>query len=396
MKLIKTYKYKLKLTKQQTDLVCSWVGACRYVFNLAKETKLTAYKSGKNLSKYDLMKQLVDLKDVEWIKSVPSQTLQNVIERLDFAYQSYFSKLKSGEINQKKNEYIAKRLLKGLEINENKLADFGKPKWARKDEYKSILFKSVFKTEKGFSLPKLGTVAVFKDRMPEGKLKTATIIKEHNAFFICITFESESRNLYPTSESQAVGIDMGIAYFLVDSNGCFVENPRHTKKYEDKLRVKNRALARKVKDSSGFKKTKKELNKLHRTIANVRADFLHKVSLQYVKENSLIVCEDLKVKNMIKFGNLSKHIADVSWSKFFSMLDYKALLYEKEFVQINPKYTSQTCNSCGHISSENRKTQSEFECVCCGHKQNADFNAAKNILGEGIAFNRQREALACA
>ena len=79
MELIKTYKYKLKLTKQQAELVYSWIGACRYVFNLAKETKETAFKSGVKLSKFDLMNQLPDLKEVEWIKSVPAQTLQQCL-----------------------------------------------------------------------------------------------------------------------------------------------------------------------------------------------------------------------------------------------------------------------------------------------------------------------------
>lgn len=85
---------------------------------------------------------------------------------------------------------------------------------------------------------------------------------------------------------------MGITYFLTDSNGCFVENPKHTKKYEKQLRVKNRALARKKKGSSGFRKTKAELKKLHSKIADVRKDFLHKISFQYVRDNSLIVCEE--------------------------------------------------------------------------------------------------------
>lgn len=375
MEVMQTYKYKLKLTKEQSNQIEQWIGTCRYVYNLALDTKIQSYQKGVNVSKYDLMKQLTELKaamevDVEWIKSVPSQSLQNVIERLDVAYQKFFS-------------------------------GGGFPKWAKKGEYSSILLKSVSQTATGFVLPKIGEVKVFKDRMPNGVLKTATITKEskggrRSAYFICVTFGSQSENLYPTNENQAVGIDMGITYFLTDSNGCFVENPRHTKKYEKRLRVKNRALARKKKGSGRFRKTKSELNQLHSKIANVRKDFLHKISFQYVKENSLIVCEDLKVKNMIKFGNLSKHIADVSWSMFFDQLRYKSKQYEKTFIQINPKYTSQKCNACGHIAKENRPNQANFHCVSCGHQQNADFNAAENILGEGIALNRQREALACA
>lgn len=366
MKIFKTYKYKLKLTKNQTQRVDSWIDTCRYVYNLALETKIHAYRSfGVSLSKFDLMNQLPELKAIEWIKDVPSQSLQDVIERLDKTYQTFF---KGG----------------------------GFPKWAKKDQYRSITLKGIKQAESGFILPKLGHVKVFKDRMPNGELKTATIIKENNQYFISVTFESNSQNLYPVSENQAVGIDMGITYFAVDSDGCFVENPRHTKKYEKQLRIENRSLARKKKGSKSRQKQKLRLSKLYSKIANVRKDFLHKTSTKYMKENHVIVCEDLKVKNMIKFGNLSKHISDASWSEFYLMLKYKSLQNDRIFIQINPKYTSQKCSCCGHIAKENRLNQSKFKCVSCNHEQNADFNAAQNIKSEGIALVRQREAVACA
>jgi len=365
MKVFKTYKYKLGLSKVQSNQVDKWIGACRYVYNLALECKIEAWKKRVSVSKFDLINQLPSLKDVDWIKSVPSQSLQDVVERLDKAYQSFF---KGG----------------------------GFPKWAKRGEYSSILFKTVYVKDSEFVLPKLGKVKVYKDRMPKGKLSVAKITKEANGYFLSVTFESESENLYPTDENQVVGLDMGITYFLTDSNGVFVDNPRHTKKYERKLRVKNRALARKKKGSNGFKEAKKQVAKLHSKIANVRKDFLHKLSFQYVKENSLIVSEDLKVKSMIKFGNLSKHISDTGWSMFFDMLAYKSKFYEKTYVRIDPKFTSQKCNSCGHTCKENRITQSKFLCVKCGHNENADFNAAQNILGKGIVLVRQRETLVCA
>lgn len=363
---MKTFKYKLKLTKEQSIRVDSWINVSRYIYNLALETKIEAYKQRKvNLSKYDLMKQLTQIRNVSWINDVSIGVLQNVIERMDFAYQSFF---------------------KGS----------GFPKWAKKDKYNSISFKLVAQKENGFVLPKIGLVKVFKDRMPDGKLKTATIIKENNAYYLSVAFEGEVQNIYPTTEKQSVGLDVGVSYFLVDSNGCFVENPRHTKKYEKRLRVKQRSLSRKKLGSNSRQKCKQELGKLHLKIKNTRSDFTHKISHHYVKENSLIVAEKLNVKGMVKNHNLSKHIADVSWSDFFTKLDYKAKMYGKTFVQINPAYTSQKCNSCGHIAKENRISQSQFECVSCGNKDNADHNASKNILGEGIALIRQREALACA
>jgi putative transposase len=364
MELIKTYKYKLKLSKGQAQRVESWIGASRYVYNLALETKINAYQSsGVSIHKFELMNQLIALKEVDWIKDVPSQSLQDVIERLDKAYQSFF---KGG----------------------------GFPKWAKRDQYKSITLKGVHQTDRAFKVPKLGYVAVFKDRMPNGKLKTATIIKELNQYFLSVTFESQSINIYPVSENQAVGLDMGISYFLADSNGNFVDNPRHTKKYEQRLRIENRALARKKQGSKSRLKQKNRLAKLHSKINNVRKDFLHKTSIQYVKDNYVIVCEDLKVRNMIKFGNLSKHIQDASWSTFFSMLKYKSLQHERIFIQINPQYTSQKCNECGHIAKENRLSQSIFKCISCNHQQNADFNAAINIKSEGIALVHERKAVA--
>lgn len=364
---MRTCKYKLKLTKAQSARVESWIGTCRYVYNLALETKINAYQSaGFNLSKFDLMKQLTDVRaEKDWISDVPCGVQQNVLEGLESAYQKFF---------------------KGS----------GFPKFAKKGEYNSIRFKLAKSTKCGFKLPKLGNVRVFKDRHVKGKIKTATIVKERNQYFICIAAEVESENLYPTNENQVVGIDMGIAYFLVDSDGCFVENPRVFKKYEAQLRIENRSLARKKKGSKSRQKQKERLSKLHLKISNVRKDFLHKTSIKYIKENSLIVAEKLVVKNMIKFGNLSKSISDASWSSFFLMLKYKSKLYEKTFVQINPAYTSQKCSCCGHVAKENRLSQSKFECVECGHQQNADLNAAQNILREGIAQNRQREALACA
>lgn len=355
-KAIRTYKYKLKLTKVQQETVNSWIGACRVVYNLALETKIEAYKKGVNLSCYDLIKQLPQLRsEIEWIKDTPAVSLQNAIERLDSAYKSFF---KGG----------------------------GFPKWAKKGKYNSLLFKQgvSVKEPNVFKLPKLGKVRVFKDRMPNGKIKTATIIKEMNGYYLSVTFEAETQNLYPTNENQVVGIDMGISYFCIDSNGVFKENIRTTKKYEKQLRVANRSLARKKKGSNSWCKQAKAIGKLHSKIARVRKDYLHKVSLEYVKNNSLIVVEDLKVQNMIKNKKLSKHIADASWSMFFDMLSYKSILYQKEFVKVNPQYTSQTCNSCGGVDKANRLSQSKFKCVECGHEENADENAAKNIKELGI------------
>ena len=357
-----TYKRKLILTKNQQSRIDSWLGACRVVYNLGLEIRISAYRNKQeSVHKFELMKQLATIKDIDWIADVPSGSLQNVIERLDNSYKKFF---KGG----------------------------GFPKWANKRKYKSILLKSAYVIGNEVKLPKIGYLRMFKDGEIKGEIKTATIIKEVTGYFICITTDA-IKDIQNKDENQVVGLDMGVSYLYVDSNGQFVNNPKHFKKYEKQLRTENRSLARKKKGSNCWKKQAKKLALLHHRIANVRKDYLHKESTKIAKENHTVILEDLNVKGMSRNKNLSKQILDCGWATFRTMLEYKT-----NVIAVNPKYTSQTCNSCGQKDSKSRLSQSEFVCTGCGHISNADFNAAKNIkkLGEGIALNRQREVLVCA
>lgn len=361
--MIRTYKRKLILSKSQEQRIASWIGACRFVYNMALDIQIQSYKANqKKLHKFELIKQLTDIKHIDWIADVPAQSLQNVIERLDISYQNFFRTYKSGG---------------------------GFPKFANKDKYKSILFKSVKVNQHSVILPKIGKLRMFKDAEILGTPNTATIVKEPTGYFICIQCE----NALPKfeSESQAVALDMGISHFCIDSNGNFIRNPKHFKKHERKLRIENRSLARKKKGSNRWKKQAKKLALLHHRIANIRKDFLHKESTKIAKEYSTVYMEDLNIKNMSKNKNLSKHILDCGWGMFKTMLIYKT-----NVVLINPKYTSQTCSECGEVDKKSRLSQSEFVCTSCGHVSNADVNAAKNILSKGIALGRQRESLDCA
>lgn len=356
--MIRTHKRKLILTKAQSERLRSWIGACRVVYNLGLEVKIAAYKTlGKSVHKYELMKQLPELKDIDWIKDVPSGSFQGVIERLDRAYQTFF---KGG----------------------------GFPKFASKRTYRSILFKSVKVDGNFVVIPKIGRLKMFKDAAITGIPKTASIIIEPTGFFICIQCEGVQKKF--DSESQAIGLDMGISHFCIDSNGCFVENPKHFKKYERILRIENRSLARKKKGSNRWKKQAKRLARLQHTIGNVRKDFLHKLSTAIAKQYSTVYVEDLNIRGMSK-SRLSKHILDAGWGMFRTMLEYKTSV-----VKVNPKYTSQTCSDCGTVDAKSRLSQSEFVCTNCGFISHADINAAKNIMSKGIALNRQREPLGCA
>lgn len=347
--MIKTYTYKLYNNKSYQKKFDRWIGICRMVYNLAKETKEYAYKTrGVNLSCYDLQKQLTDLKkSFLFIKEVDNTTLQKSIERMDMSFKNFF---------------------RGK----------GYPKWAKKDKYLSMEFtQHIRQTEKGFKVGKFGTVKVFNNREVNGKIKRARLIRKADGIYVQIIFEDFTQKL-KNNENQVVALDMGIKYFTVSSDGEFINNPKHLFKYLAELRVENRKLSRMKKGGSNWKKQVVVLRRLYLKIANTRMDFLHKTSSYFAENYENVICENLNISGMSKNKKLAKHILDCGWSEFFHQLSYKTNL-----IKVNPKHTSQRCSECGHTCKENRATQSLFACVECGHSENADLQATKNIMKLG-------------
>ena len=356
--MIRTYTYKIKTDNTFIEKFNQWMGICRFLYNCALEMKIDAYKRcNKSLSYCAISKELTGAKkEFEWLYQVHSQTLQAILERLDKTYQSFFRR------------------------------GYGFPKFASKKKWKSIPFRSIQLKDNNFFLPKWGIVKVFKDRMPEGEIKTACLIQKADGYYLHVQVEVPYSN---DNESQ-VGIDMGISYFLVTSDGLYINNPKHFKSYERKLRIENRSLSRKKKFSKQWYKQVKRLQLLYLKIQRTRLDFLHKTSTSLSKQYGTVFMENLNVRGMAK-GNLAKHILDCSWTTFKGLLNYKA-----NVVLVDAKFTSQTCSNCGSVDKRNRISQSEFVCIKCGGIFNADENASINIKSKGIALVRKRKALAYA
>lgn len=356
--MIKTYTYKIKTDNSFIEKFNQWLGCCRFLYNCALELKIDAYKRcGKSVSNYTIQKQLTEAKrEIEWLNQVHSQTLQAILDRLNKTYDSFFRR------------------------------GYGFPKFASKKKWKSIPFKSAQLKDNNFILPKWGIIKVFKDRFPEGEIKTASLIQKADGHYLHVQVEVSYSN---PNESQ-VGIDMGINYFLVTSDGLYISNPKHFKSYERRLRIGNRSLVRKKKFSKQWYKQVKRLQLLYLKIQRVRLDFLHKTSTNLSKQYGTVFMEDLNIAGMIK-GRLSKHISDASWAKFRELLSYKS-----NVVLIDAKYTSQKCSGCGCVDKRNRLSQSEFACVKCGLIFNADENASINIRSKGKALMRERKELSYA
>lgn len=249
-------------------------------------------------------------------------------------------------------------------------------------------------------LPKIGWVGFFKSQDIHGKLCNVTISKHGGNWYCSIQVELEIIPEQNSKAKTALGLDLGIARFAACSDGRYIEPIHSLKVQQQKLAKAQRELSKKQKFSNNWKKVKLKIQKIHRRIANVRLDFLHKLSTQLCKSHAMIVVEALKIKNMSQSaqGNLdnpgknvkaksglNKSILDQGWGIFKSLLRYKLDWCGSIFLEVNPKYTSQKCSQCGYTDKENRQSQEVFSCLDCGTTFNADLNAARNILAAGLA-----------
>ena len=355
-----------------------FAGCCRFLWNKALALEKEHYETdGKRLGYYALAGKLKDWKkedDISFLAEAHSQILQQVLKDLDRAYKNFFAKR----------------------------ADF--PRFKKKGLHDAFRYPQGFKLDEGNSrifLPKIGWVRYRKSRNIEGTPKQATVSHSAGKWFVSIQTEREV--LEPVHPSQrAVGIDMGVARFATLSDGSSIIPLHSFRKHEKKLAKLQRKLAKRVKFSANWRKLKARIQRLHRKIANVRNDFLHKATTSISKNHALVVIEDLKVRNMsrsasgtldhpgknvrVKAG-LNKSILDQGWFEFRRQLAYKLAWLGGTLLLVPPQYTSQTCSHCGCVDKSNRLSQAKFKCTACGFECNADHNAALNILAAGQAVS---------
>ncbi|MFY2125381.1 RNA-guided endonuclease InsQ/TnpB family protein, partial [Escherichia coli] len=234
---------------------------------------------------------------------------------------------------------------------------------------------------------------------PVGVVKNVTVSQSCGKWYISIQTESEvSTPAHPSASM--VGLDAGVAKLATLSDGTVFEPVNSFQKNQKTLARLQRQLSRKVKFSNNWQKQKRKIQRLHSRIANIRRDYLHKVTTTVSKNHAMIVIEDLKVSNMSKSAagtvsqpgrnvraksGLNRSILDQGWYEMRRQLEYKQLWSGGQVLAVPPAYTSQRCACCGHTAKENRLSQSKFRCQVCGYTANADVNGARNILAAGHA-----------
>ena len=350
--MLKAFKYSISPTKEQSILLSKHIGSVRFLYNLALETKQIAYASKQvNLTRYDLQKQLTDLKkECEWLSEVNSQSLQVALMNLDAAYLRFFKGQNSFPTFKKKSNGGSFNVPQNVSLEDDKLV--------------------IPKFKKG--------IDIVLHRPIKGEIRQATISRTPTGkYFVSILCDT-GEAIKPKAkikENTTVGIDLGIKTYIVASDGKEFDNPKFLRKAQSRLKF----VQRKYSKHKG-KRTKHKLAILHEKVANQRKDFLHKTSTQLIRDNQSVAIEDLVVSNMVKNHCLAQSISDAGWSTFVTMLEYKAEWYGKNILKIGRfEPSSKLHNTCGHINKDLTLSDREWTCPKCGDVVSRDVNAAINI-----------------
>jgi putative transposase len=373
---MQAFKYELQPNGEQERDMRRISGSCRFVFNKALMIQKENYEAGNKFIGYVAMAKLLtgwrNSAETPWLFDAPCHPLQHALKDLDRAYKNFFAK--------RADFPRFKRRGAGLSFR------YPDPMQIKLDQVNSRIF-----------LPKLGWIRYRKSREIIGELSNVTVTYSGKKWFVSIQTEREV-NLPKRTATTAIGIDVGIVRFATLSDGSYIAPLNSFKKHQERLRRYQRRMARKVKFSNNWKKAKTKVQKVHIDIGNARKDFLHKTTTTISKNHALVCVEDLQVKKMSKTAagtkeqpgkqvwqksSLNQSILDQGWGMFRSQLEYKLEWNGGMLLAVAPGNTSRTCPNCKHVSEHNRKTQSQFECVNCRYKNNADVVGAMNILERG-------------
>lgn len=364
----KGYKCRIYPNKEQKNQIERTFGNVRHVYNHFLEVRINTYREEKkSVPMYETMKLLTEYKQdesVSWLNLTDSMAYQECLKDLESAYQHFF-KLNNGfprfHSKRDKQSFRTRNQNNGIRLVGNTI-----------------------------KLPKLGYVRYRGLKQFDGRILNATISRTPSGkYYASVCVEQDAPKL--TNNGSVVGIDVGVKEFLVDSNGNSVPNPKTYKKYFRKLARAQRKMSRKIKGSKNREKQRIKVALAYEKAVNIRTDFLHKVTTTLANENQVVCVEDLNVKGMMKNHKLARAIAEVSWSVFFRMLQYKMTDRKGILVKIPRFYaSSQTCNNCGYKNPEVKNLAvREWDCPECGTHHNRDANAAINILNKGLVILKE-------
>lgn len=359
------YKFRIFPDTTQQIQLAKQFGCCRFIWNRMLSDKIFFY----NQMGETLKVTPADYKEeFPWLKEVDSLGLANVQLNLEKAYQAFFKhnadfpKFKS---KHKKQSYTTNAVNNNIKLSGDKL-----------------------------QLPKLGLIKINRHRKikPGGILKSVTITKDTDGMYFASLLYSypESQVSFIPDKSKALGLDMSLKELYRDSNDHSPNYPRPYRKAEKRLRRLQYKLSKMEKGSNNYKKQKQKISRLHAKTKRQRLDFLHKESHKIINEYDYVFLEDIDLRAMSQCLNFGKSVHDNGFGIFRTQLSYKAERSGKVVKKINRFFSSsKTCSKCGYIHKELTLSDRTYICPKCGQIIDRDYNAAINILEEGLRICSQ-------
>ncbi|MER5219848.1 RNA-guided endonuclease InsQ/TnpB family protein [Streptomyces flaveus] len=398
--MIRAYKFLLRPTIRQEQALRAMLTDHCSLYNGALQERRDAYRHGSKTSiKYgDQSAQLKEIRafDPERQGRWSFSSQQTTLRRLDKAFQAFFRRVKHGQTP-------------------------GYPRFKGVGHFDTVVFPKDGDGCRWDSTPHdpvtrvrlqgIGHIRVHQHRAVRGRVKTIAVKREGNRWYVVLSCdEVPAEPLLATG--QVVGIDLGVTHFLTTSTGEHIANPRFLQKAAEELAAAQRHLAtfpkRTKRRTKAHRAAARKVAKVHAKIRRQRLDHAHKTALALVRENDAIAHEQLNTAGMTKVpaprpdperpgaflpnqraakAGLNRSILDAGWGVFLAILTGKAESAGRTVVAVDPRNTSRTCPSCGHVAKENRTTQPKFQCTTCGFAANADHVGALNVLNRaGLAL----------
>ncbi|MFA5067989.1 MAG: RNA-guided endonuclease TnpB family protein [Candidatus Izemoplasmatales bacterium] len=400
----KSYKIRLELNDVQRTNANKHSGVARHAYNWGVsiindlfDNNFDLYNKGEERVKFptaiDLHKRLVsDVKsENKWYYDVSKWSPQESLRDLEKALKNYFRKLKKGEINKLKADYIKKKSKNGGIINYVRLNNIGKPKFKKKGQNDNFYLEGDIKISGNkIKVPKFGWIKMSENLGEIECIKNVKISKKCNDWFI--SFKTEFKNKVKYKKQGSVGVDLGIKKLATLSNGMVFSGSKPFRKYKRKLKIEQRKLSKKYNketktQSNNYKKQQMVVAKLHNKIANIRKDDIHKLTTYLSKNHTEIVIENLNVSGMIKNHKLASAIIDGGFFEFKRQLEYKCNWYGTKLIIADRFFpSSKKCSCCGNIKKDLKLKDRVYNCEKCGISIDRDINASLNLKQLAVSY----------
>ena len=355
MKATRSHKIALEPTSRQEEQFKRAAGVARFTWNWALGEWDRQHKAGEKPTAMSLKKQFNAIKGERfpWVYESPRDANAQPFANLGKAFQCFFNK-------------GAKR-----------------PRFKKKGKCRDAFYvaNDKFRVDgKVITLPRIGKVRMCEALRFAGKVTGATVSRTADRWFVAISVEGDLPVVPCENQARTVGVDLGVGRLATLSDGTLVEGPKPLRSKLRRLARLNRRLHRKVAGSSNRAKAAMRAARCHGRVARIRGDALHKLTTSLVRTYGRIVIEDLNVKGMVRNRRLARAISDMGLGEFRRQLAYKAQPSVSEVVVADRWFaSSKSCRLCGALNDGLMLKDRTFECNGCGHREDRDLNAARNL-----------------